>query len=133
MRQKENILLTPHFGEFKRIFKYDKNKSKVENCLNASKKINNPILLKGSDTVIAFPDGRVYVDFGATNTLATAGTGDMLCGLISGLLAQKIGFKRSILASILIQRIISTRKNKTIVEDFIELIPQTLNLLKKNN
>ncbi len=57
----------------------------------------------------------------------------MLCGLISGLIAQGYEIKKSILSAILIQRIISHTKNKSIVEDFIELIPKALNLLKKNN
>ncbi len=133
LSKKDNVILTPHLGEFKRIFEYKLNKSKIFNCLVASKLINNPVVLKGNDTVVAFPDERVYVDYGASNSLATAGTGDMLCGLISGLIAQGYKIKESILSAILIQRIISQSKNKTIVEDFIDLIPQTLNLLKKNN
>ena len=133
LRKKDNVVLTPHFGEFNRIFEYKKKKSKIYNCLVASKLINNPVILKGNDTVVAFPDERVYVDYGTSNSLATAGTGDMLCGLISGLIAQGYEIKKSILSAILIQRIISHTKNKSIVEDFIELIPKALNLLKKNN
>ena len=89
--------------------------------------------MKGNDTVVSFPDGKVFVDTESKNSLATAGSGDMLCGMIAGLISQGIKIEDSILVSIFLQSRISQEKNKTIVEDFIELIPKTLNLIKKNN
>ena len=85
--KKKNVVLTPHKGEFSRLFQ-NKSKSKIQECLNASKLIRNTILLKGNDTVISFKDDSIWINDNATNSLATAGTGDILCGLISGLLAQ---------------------------------------------
>ena len=131
--KKKNVILTPHHGEFCRVFKYDKKMSKIDNCITASKLIKNIIIFKGNDTVVTFPDGRVYVDTESKNSLATAGSGDMLCGMIAGLISQGIKIEDSILVSVFLQSRISQEKNKTIVEDFIELIPKTLNLIKNSN
>ena len=131
--KKKNVILTPHHGEFCRVFKYDKKMSKIDNCIAASKLIKNIIILKGNDTVVSFPDGKVYVDTESKNSLATAGSGDMLCGMIAGLISQGIRIEDSILVSIFLQSRISQEKNKTTVEDFIELIPKTLNLIKNSN
>ena len=133
LRKKKNIILTPHHGEFCRVFEYNNEKSKIENCINASKLIQNTIIYKGNDTIVCFPNGKVYVDVESKNSLATAGTGDMLCGMIAGLISQGVKIEESILVSIFLQSQISREKNKTIVEDFIELIPKTLNLIKNSN
>ena len=61
------MLYTPHHGEFCRVFKYDKKMSKIDNCIAASKLIKNIIILKGNDTVVSFPDGKVYVDTESKN------------------------------------------------------------------
>ena len=133
LMKKKNVILTPHQGEFCRVFEYDSKKSKIENCINASKLIKNIIIYKGNDTIVCFPNGKVYIDVESKNSLATAGTGDMLCGMIAGLISQGIRIEDSILVSIFLQSQISQEKNKTIVEDFIELIPKTLNLIKNSN
>ena len=133
LMKKKNVILTPHKGEFCRVFEYNNKKSKIENCINASKLIKNTIIFKGNDTVVCFPNGKVYVDVESKSSLATAGTGDMLCGMIAGLISQGIRIEDSILVSIFLQSQISQEKNKTIVEDFIELIPKTLNLIKNSN
>ncbi len=78
--------LLPHAGEFQRIF--DRYGSKIETALKASKETQTCLLLKGADTVIATPDGTCYINTNAPPTLATAGTGDVLAGLVAGLAAQ---------------------------------------------
>ena len=65
--------------------------------------------------------------------LATAGTGDVLCGLIAGLLAQKMNFKKAVLAAVFIQGELSQIKNNLTVEDFIGSISNILSRLKNNN
>jgi NAD(P)H-hydrate repair Nnr-like enzyme with NAD(P)H-hydrate dehydratase domain len=57
----------------------------------------------------------------------------MLCGMIAGMISQGVGIEDSVIVSIFLQSQISCKKNKTIVEDFIELIPKTLNLIKNSN
>lgn len=88
-RLHSQCVLTPHAGEFSRLF--DASGHRLENLQNAVLRTAATILLKGPDTVIVNSTGQRVINASGTPYLATAGSGDVLAGLIAGLMTQGMG------------------------------------------
>ena len=79
-------ILTPHLREFKKIFSISNNK--IDDTKKAALKANSIVLFKGNDTVISSPKGKTFINYFSSPYLATAGSGDVLSGIIASFLAQ---------------------------------------------
>lgn len=90
-------VLTPHAGEFDRLFgQHTGDEARVHKALEMSRHYNILIVLKGRYTALIRPDGKVYFNSSGTPALATPGSGDVLTGVITGLMAQ--GYKPEVSA-----------------------------------
>jgi hydroxyethylthiazole kinase-like uncharacterized protein yjeF len=127
----ENVILTPHEGEFQRLFPHLAFlNNKVEKAHKAAAEAGAIIVLKGYDTIIASPKGEIVINGNAPATLSTAGTGDVLAGLMAGLLAQDVDPFQAAAAAVWIHGEAANRVGLGLIaEDLLGEIPRILQLL----
>ncbi|MEM7398368.1 MAG: NAD(P)H-hydrate dehydratase [Pseudomonadota bacterium] len=121
------VVMTPHAGEFARLFGDVPGASKVDRTRTAASRSGATVVLKGPDTVIATPEGHAAIDTNGTPWLATAGSGDAMAGMVLAMLAQGLsGFDAGCIAVWMHGQAAKRFGPGLIAEDLPEMIPEVL-------
>jgi len=128
-------VLTPHIGEMQRLMKCDK-KTVVQNPVGVAREFATKeevfVVLKAATTVFALPNGEVYISTFGSSGMATAGTGDVLAGIIGGFLAQGYSIKEAVILSLTLHGVAGeiaagkVGETSLVATDIIESIPDVI-------
>lgn len=142
IKERRNItILTPHMGEFMRLFKIDKEaieKDKISILLESSKKFNSIIVFKGFHSLIAYPDGSLFINLSGNPGLAKAGTGDVLNGVIAGMFGLGFDIKVAVRMGVFMHGFTADILKKEKGEDgycatdLVDYLPKALKIFREN-
>jgi hydroxyethylthiazole kinase-like uncharacterized protein yjeF len=125
----QNAIITPHEGEFRKLFGQLEG-SKPERALEAARRSGAVVVYKGDDTLVASPDGRLGFRPPAPAWLASAGTGDVLAGMVAALRARGMeAFEAASAAVWLHGRAAELAGPHLIADDLAGAIPRALDLV----
>lgn len=122
------IVLTPHEGEFAKLFpELDFNADRLDAVRRAAKTTETVIVLKGVSTVVAAPDGRVSIATNAPSWLSVGGTGDVLSGMVCGLMTQGMPAFEAASAGVWIHGEAGMKAGRGLIaSDLLDVIPKVL-------
>ena len=135
-KKRTSIVITPHEGEFSKILK-DLNlpnygNDRISTVFNFVKKTQLNLILKGNRTIVCSTKGEMAINTNSSPFLATGGSGDVLAGMVTGLLAQGMKIFDACNAAVWIHGEISRIKGPGLIaEDIPEMLPKVLKKLKK--
>jgi hydroxyethylthiazole kinase-like uncharacterized protein yjeF len=121
-----DVILTPHEGEFRKLFG-EIGGSKPDRALEAARRSQSIVVLKGPDTLVAAPDGRLGFAPPAPAWLASAGTGDVLAGMVAAMRARGLGAFDAACAGVWLHgRAAEAAGPRMIADDLVTAIPSVL-------
>ena len=135
-------ILTPHLAEFSRLtnLSIEKiNTDKINIASNIARKSKTTVILKGSNTIVAMPKGEIFISPFANPSLATAGTGDVLAGIIAGFLAQGLSSQTATILAVFVHGQSGEYVNCQygdqggLASDILEYIPKVIDYIRGHN
>lgn len=125
----KSCVLTPHEGEFARLaaaFCIDMAQSREERVLQLAEKLDCVVVLKGAGTLVASSNGCITRNTSGNNRLATAGTGDVLAGVIGALLAQGLAPERAARLGVFVHGLAADKLDAFIADDLAPCIAKLM-------
>ena len=129
-------ILTPHDGEFETLTGKTLGEDREKMALDYAKQSGATLALKGHQTIVATPTGEAFLDESGTRSLGTAGSGDVLAGIIGGLLAQGMDATRATIWGVHLHAQAGAAISKDgpadglMASDFIERLPAVQKYLR---
>jgi hydroxyethylthiazole kinase-like uncharacterized protein yjeF len=122
-------VLTPHEGELERLLGHEVKTRRLASVQEAAERFGCVVLLKGADTLVAAPGRGVHVSAHGLPSLATAGTGDVLTGIVGAFLAKQLEPQHAAAAAAMAQQrasVEATQRAGLVASDLIEALPRAL-------
>ena len=136
----ENSIITPHPMELSRLLKISIDEiqaNRIESAQKASKKYGCTTILKGNETVVCTKDLEIYTNTTGNSSMAKAGSGDVLTGILSGLLAQGLTTKQAALLGVYLHGLSGDIARRDLSEysvlasDLIKYLPEAIKVIKE--